>query len=374
VRHDHTPWLLVSKPLRPPLRDGTTVLVHALVAGLPAERTVAYFGDPGHPVRIGVDVVLRASPMGYAPGMLDKARVLAALVRPGRGDWPLHFFFAPNPTTSAIVSLLRRVRPARPVVQTITSSDGAAAHARQLRGLDAIVVVSDHAKRVLVDAGVDAARIHRVYPGVELPAGDEVPARTHRRMLYAGDLDVATADRLVAVARALERPELAAWTLTIACRPKGEHDRPARARLRDGLASSATSGRVELLAEVDDMDAVLRTCAIQLYLADHVRRKVDLPLVLLEGMARGVGLVALDVGPLSEIFAVARRHALTPGIIVDGDPERLSSRVAAALIDSQSMVGFGADARDLVRREFTTAAMVRGYLEVHRSVEDVRDR
>jgi glycosyltransferase involved in cell wall biosynthesis len=365
----------VSKPLRPPLRDGTTVLVHALVAGLPAERTVAYFGDPKRPVRIGDDAILSAPAMGWAPSALDKARVLAALVRPGRGDWPLHFFFTPNSATSAIVSLLRRVRPARPVVQTITSSEGAAEHAKHLHGLDAVVVKSEHAERMLVNAGVAAARIHRVYPGVELPEDDEVPAQSHRRMLYAGDLDLATVERLTAVARVLERPELAAWSLTIACRPKGEHDRAARSRLRDALSRPIARGRVELLAEVDDMDAVLRTSAVQLYLADHVRRKVDLPLVLLEGMARGVGLVALDFAPLSELFAIAKAHSLAPGFMVDPrDPDRLASRLAAALVDRETMIRFGADARDLVRREFTTAAMVRGYLEVHRSVEDVRER
>src|SRR5690606_10653798 len=98
-----------------------------------------------------------------------------------------------------------------------------------------------------------------------------------RRALYAGDLDPTTARRLVACARALDADQLQPWRLTIASRPKGEGDAEARALIRAQLGKQLASGRVELLGQVDDFEALVRSCGCQLYVADHVRKKVDLP-------------------------------------------------------------------------------------------------
>ena len=68
-------WLLLCKPLRAPLRDGTTVLAAALVRALPPELEVAYLGDSDAPLRPGLDRVIPAAAIGYAPGLRDRARL-----------------------------------------------------------------------------------------------------------------------------------------------------------------------------------------------------------------------------------------------------------------------------------------------------------
>lgn len=369
-------WLLVSKPLRPPFRDGSTVLVRTLVEGLPRQIEVAYFGDPEAPLRSGgVDHVLPARAMGYAPSVWDKAKILGTLASPRHAGRPLHFFFTPNRVTSSVLAGLRRLQPRRPMIQSVMSSDGVERFAPWLEPLDAVVVGSDFTRARLAAAGVDDDRLHRIYPGVDVPADRvEDPAQS-RRLLYAGDLDGAAADRLITLAATLRGPDRAGWRLTIACRPKSPEDASARGRLREALARDISAGRVEVVAEVEDMDALLRDTSLQLYVADHVRRKVDLPLVLLEGMARGVGLVALSFPPLDEIFAAADRHGLRVGARVEvGDDAGLVAAVTHAMDAPTTLLRFGADARQLALREFDQPTMIRQYTALYQALSQARPR
>lgn len=361
-------WLLLCKPLRAPLRDGTTVLAAALVRGLPRELEVAYLGDSDAPLRPGLDRVISAPAIGYAPGLRDRARLFTTLVDPRLRKLPVHLFFSPSSTSQGLLSAVRKTAKRRRFVQTVPCSDGAEHHVRALGSLDMVVVTSEHARSKLLAAGFDGSKLVCIHPGVDLaPRPVDDPA-ANRRLLYAGDLDPAVARRLLAIAAVLRRPELAGWTLTIACRPKGEHDAQARTLLRTELVDDIGSGRVELLAEVDDMDHLLRSTALQLYLADHARRKVDLPLVLLEGMARGIGLAALGAAPVAEIFTVARAEGLHVGLELapdEGDPQAHALALGALLVDRDALLGFGLDARRLVAQRFSIEGMARAYVELY---------
>lgn len=365
------PWLIISKPLRAPFRDGSTVLIRDLVRALPAERPLVHLGDPAAPLRANTEVIDLPA-MGYSPGLLAKVRVLAAMLHPRRRHMPVQLCFTPNAVTSRAVALLRAMQPRRLLVQSLMSAHGAEAWAPLLRPLDAVVVLSEHTRGRLVAAGVPADKLHRIYPAVAAAVPDppaEVAAR--RRLLYAGDLDPEVAARLVALARALAAADLSGWSLTIACRPKSDTDAAAREALRAALPAELAAGRVELLGEVDDMRALLRAAALQLYAADHVRRKVDLPLVLLEGLAHGVPVVAVDAEPVRELFTVAARHGLTVGGAAPAAPEAFARAVVAQLAP-QALQAASAAAAVLAAREFTVDAMARCYGALHAALETAR--
>jgi glycosyltransferase involved in cell wall biosynthesis len=360
-----SPWFIVSKPLRPPFRDGSTVLIRDLVTRTPAERPLVYLGDPHSPLRAAPDSIIDLPPMGYSPGLLAKVRVLLALLHPRRRKLPVHLCFTPNSITSRAVALLRWLQPRRLLVQSLMSAHGCEGWVSLLRPLDAIVVLSDHTRQRLVGAGVPQDRLHRIYPAVASVGADppnEVAAR--QRLLYAGDLDRDVAARLIAVAQAMP----ATWSLTIACRPKGEGDAEARAQLQRELAGLLTNNRVTLLAEVADMDALLRSASLQLYAADHVRRKVDLPLVLLEGLARGVPVVTVDADPVRELFTAGRVHGLAPGAAAPGAPEAFA-RAVAGQCDPSTVSAASAAAAALAAREFSLDPMVRCYGALYAALE-----
>jgi glycosyltransferase involved in cell wall biosynthesis len=360
------PWLLISKPLRPPFRDGSTVLIRDLVRALPPERRIVHLGDPSHPLRPNTEVVDLPA-MGYSPGLLAKVRVLAAMMHPRRRHMPVHLCFTPNAVTSRAVALLRAAQPRRLLVQSLMSAHGAESWVPLLRPLDAVVVLSNHTEQRLIAAGLPADRLHRIYPAVASARPDrpaEVAAR--RRLLYAGDLDLEVAARLLALARALPPT----WSLTIACRPKSDTDAAARERLRTALPPELTA-RVELLGEVADMDLLLRTASLQLYAADHVRRKVDLPLVLLEGLARGVPVLAVDAEPVRELFTVAARHHLDIGAAVPAAPEAFARAVLDHLAP-EPLQARSAAAAELAAREFSLPTMARCYGALHAALETAR--
>lgn len=353
-------WLILSKPLRAPFRDGSTVLVRDLVRHMPAARGLCYLGDPAAPLRPGDDV-LRAPPAGYAPTLGDKLRALAALLR--RPRLPVHLCFTPGRATARVIAVLRRLQPRRIFIQSLMSSHGAEGWADLLRPLDAVVALSQTTADRL--RGVPAGKIHVIRPAVAAVAVDppaEVAAR--QTVLYAGDLDREISARLVALARAL--PD--SWRLTIACRPKAEHDAEARDHLRRELAGPLSTGRVELLGEVDDMDALLRRAALQLYAATHTRNKVDLPLVLLEGLARGVPAAIVEGSPAAELAAIGKSSGLPAALLAPPEPDAFACAVAAACTPATLADGSAA-AGKLAAREFSPTTMARRYDDLYAALE-----
>jgi glycosyltransferase involved in cell wall biosynthesis len=109
------------------------------------------------------------------------------------------------------------------------------------------------------------------------------------------------------------------------------------------------------------MPALLASASLQLFVADHVRKKVDLPLVILEGLAIGLGLVSLDFAPVSEIFDRGEAQGLVAGVRAPtgADPEGLR----AAVLEGVRGVAEGRwapAAQELVRREFSRESMAAG--------------
>ncbi len=358
------PWVLLCKPLRAPYRDGTSVLVRNLLRHLPPEQAAIYFGDPSAPVRPVGDRVLPAASMGWQPRALDKATMLARLWAADLVRRPIHAFFAANRSSSAVLGMLQRLPRRRVVLHTLPASAGAESIVRFLDRLDGVFVTSDHGRQRLVEAGLSEDRVRRIYPGVELPEPAGEPLADRRTILFAGDLDAMVVERLVAVARALER--LPEWRLEICARPKADRDADLRRTLGQRLRADMEHGRVRLRGEVEDMPAVLQRSAIQLYLADHARRKVDIPFALLEGMAAGVPVAVVDAPPVSELCTLGARQG-TPGALrlPARDPEAAAEAIVELAQRPGELALLGAGARTLVCDHFTAQAMARQYEREH---------
>ena len=362
------PWVLLSKPLVPPYRDGTSVLVRNLVRHLPSSSPVVYFGDPGAPVRPQSDRVLRAAAMGYQPRALDKAVMLARLLAPGLARRPIHAFFSANGSSSRVLGVLQQLPRRRVVLHTLPASAGAEAIVPALDRLDGVFVTSDHGSARLIEAGLSPDRVRRIYPGVELPPlAAATPLVERRTVLFAGDLDPAVVEHLVAVARALGREP--GWRLEIAARPKADRDAALRRRLHERLHAEFARGCVRLRGEVPDMPALQARAAIQLYLADHARRNVDIPFALLEGMAAGVPVAVVDAPPVAELWTLGERHATQGCVRLPArDPEAGAEALAELLSRPAALAALGAGARALVCDHFTATGMAEQYQREHQRV------
>lgn len=408
-----TRWLLVSRPVIGPVLDGGPALLRELIPALPAEPC-DYFGDPRRPLRARScgDGLLRVPrlPGGRGAEVLERAAIGAALIAREHRRQPVHLFFAPGPLTERVAagvaatpepasrsmgltlraasgalsifkvasSVLRgrrrsHERPA-PVLQTLTCAAGLEDCAHMLEVLDGVVTLSAHTRDRLIGSGVSAERVHQIHPGIDVSraAAIENPAQLHTRrgIVYAGELDAGAADRLIELARTLSEPALRGWTLIIACRPDQIIEREERSRLARELAGAIGAGRVELRGEVDDMPALLRRCSIQLFVADEVHRRLDIPLVLLEGLREGLALVALDRAPIRELFTTADGRGREIGARVDPTvgPQGLVKAVHELCEHPEAMLAISHDSVALARDAFSSARMGADYAALHREV------
>jgi hypothetical protein len=395
--------------------DGGAALLRELVPVLPPEPC-DYFGDNRRPLRsrsIG-DTLLRAPQLPGAlnsPGfadLLERAAIGAALLARERRRQPVHLFFGVGPVTERIAAGLvatpepiRRTSLARtasglrswlgvgasllrgrqrgherraPVVQTLACATGLETCAHMLENLDAVVALSDFTRDRLIGAGVSSSRVHRIHPGIaaELARAIENPAALERRhaIVYTGELDVGAGDRLIEIARTLSEPALRGWKLIIACRPDQIIDEPERTRLSRELAGAIGAGRVEIHGEVEDMRALLRRCAIQLFVADKIHRRVDLPLVLLEGLREGLATVSIDRPPISELFSVAASRGREIGARVDPTlgPVGLIKAIHELAERPETLIAMSHHAVGLVRESFSAARMGADYAALHREL------
>lgn len=389
-------------------------MLRQLIPALPRDTPVDYFGDPTRGLRVaGIgDGVLRVPrlPGGRGAEVIERAAIGTVLLARERRHQPMHLFLAPGALTERVAaglvatpepmartrSLAHRAsrgvrswlgvassmlqlrgrpsahaRPA-PVLQTLTCGTGIARYAALLESLDGVVVLSEHSRSRLIGAGVSQSKVHRIYPGVRKPAraiADEGALAGRKAVLYAGELDVGATDHLIEVARTLAEPTMRGWTLIIACRPSPE-DAPMRVRLRRELAGAIGSGRVEIHGEVDDMDGLLHRCAVQLFVADQVHRRVDLPLVLLEGLAAGLPLVALDRPPVREVFMVAEQRGLAIGARVDGalGPQAVVAAVHRLVDQPRLLLAASRACAELSTAVFSAKRMAQEYTALHQQV------
>jgi len=355
------PWLLLCKPVRAPFRDGTSVLVRNMLMAMPSEVEVVYFGDPDAAVRTAGDRVIAATSMAYQPSLANKMKMLAHIAMPQMSKLPIHSFFAPNRGSATALEVVRRFPRSRAVLQTLPASTGCASVANLLARLDRVVVTSDWGRNQLLAQGLAEDRVARVYPGVEILAEAPGPAIEQRRsILFAGDLDEEVGDRLIDVAASLADAE--EWRLEIATRPKGEGHERVKRRLDQELAPAVAAGRVSFLGEVSSMNELFDRAALQLYLASHARKKVDIPFVLIEGLARGVPVAVVDAAPVGELLTLGRKQDLEVGLSLDPKDFRESAREIPALIhDTARMQRLGRAAQQLAAERFSATEMAAAY-------------
>lgn len=299
----------------------------------------------------GVNVVAEpvyGSARGYSPPMSESLRVLGRLLRPDRAAI-YHFFFAPNPTTNRVARLALGLKRRR-VVHTVASEPSG-----EVRWFaDVHVALTEATAEQLRRAGAPDVRVIR--PGVPVaPARSRDVARATLHLparmpivLFAGDLiDGGGADVLAESIARLEGIHA-----VFACRPKGQGHVERRKRLARRLGSKAT-----WFGEVDDMASLIAAADVQCLPARTLRAKVDLPLVLLEGLASGIPAVVPDAAPLSELGGSEDGVLRVAG----GDPEALSRALSELFEAPKRREALSRAARKAGSERWSAARMARDY-------------
>jgi len=282
--------LLVTKPLVPPWTDGAKNLARDLVEYCPGRHQLRCMVTRGAQApRGGFAEPVYSDPGGWRPGLRQNAETLARLLRPDASQI-YHFFFAPNPRTNAIAALATGLKRKRTIHTVVSEPSG------EPRWFADVHVALTHATgdRLRARGARDVRVIPPGIPGTFRRAPDRARFGLPEGplVLFAGDLiDGGGAELLTAAA--LKLPGL---TVAFACRPKGEGR-----RARQGAITAQLGHRALWLGLVDDMPGLLASVDVQCLPATNLHAKMDLPMVLLEGMAQGLPTVVADADPIREL-------------------------------------------------------------------------
>lgn len=226
-----------------------------------------------------------------------------------------------------------------------------------LCGFDEVVAVSTKVRAQLVVAGVAPAHVHLVKNGL-----DTVPftQRQEAGILPRTQMRVGLAGRL-APEKGVDVFLKAALKLTRRF-PGLEFavagDGPDRAKLANCAEAQQLGRGLHFLGRPASMPAFYAS----LDLLVSASRQEGLPMVLLEGMASGLPVVATRVGEVADVVKQGTTGLLVP----PEDPDALAEAIAIVLTDIDLRQRFSAAGRARVLAEFSLERMAGEYDEIYR--------
>lgn len=364
--------LVVSKPLVPPWDDGGKTLVRELVAHarsflfkvpVTQEAEVPWSNAEAWPVY--------SNQVKYSLGLGAKLKLFSRLLYAGQSDIR-HFFFAPNWISSLGCRLACWARSG-PSVQTVCSTPASFSDAAKLLFGDKVVVLSEHTRQGFINSGIREDRIVLIPPGVSLP---EVPdsqritsireghsVGSMRVVMFAGDYDFSRAARTALEAAFRVCAQADDICFLFAGRIKNDNCSDEEQRLKALVAQSNLTNRIRFMNYVDDFLDLLAAVDLCILPAESVYAKVDLPLTLLEAMARMTPIVVADAGPLPELVEQDVGLKVPPS-----DPEALSAAILAILSDPDRLRAMGRNARQVVSDRFSAGRMAEKHEELYSSL------
>jgi glycosyltransferase involved in cell wall biosynthesis len=225
-----------------------------------------------------------------------------------------------------------------------------------------VVTVSDHSvKRLVQSFPAAAAKIHRVYNGIDLSAFKQATPPTDTiKLLSVGRLiEKKGFAYLIDAARLLRNRGL-----SFECKIVGEG--PERDSLQKSIQANGLDKHVHLTGSKSQPEIVdlLAKCSIFVLPAIHDRSgdTDNLPTVLIEAMASRLSLVATNIAGIPEIV-----HHKENGILIpEKDPIQLADAIESIGSNRQLLDRYGRASRQIAEQKFslrTTTAELKGIYE-----------
>jgi hypothetical protein len=364
--------LFVSKPIAPPFHDGSKCLVRDVARHLTRIDPVV-LSTPGapqvtsalgaRPVRM---VPAYGAPGAFTPALSANLRAAGWLLLGSRASvW--HFVFAPNARTSSAGRVLSRIRRV-PVVQTVASPPRSFDRPDTLFFGDVVVAQSAWTRRAIEASyeasGLPAPRLCVIpppVPDVSTPSAQALAAARSalgldagaRYLIYPGDLETSSgADTTAALAErlAVSVPDL---VTVFAYRRKS----PGAVAVAERLSARLPRQQTRFAENVPDILALLAGALAVVFPVDDLWGKVDLPIVLLEAMALGVPVMALDHGPLSDLSGVVQ--------VANLDVDGWHAEVTALLHNAERRAFIAARQHEGLEARHRASSVARAYEDLY---------
>jgi len=359
--------LVISKPLIPPWNDSSKNLAMGIV-NYARQTRFHVFSTPGtdyHSDRIIGEPIYRNAG-SYSPSLSQNLRVFRRILGPDRNIETYHFFFAPNPRTSTICRLATRWKKPR-TIQTVCSPPRDYTNLSRLIFTDWTVVLSDYHLKIFSRAGIE--NVVRIYPGVEIPEKISLPANHLRErlgitdekvILYPGDYEFSGGHEILLEILPRLAKEFKRIKIIFACRPKTPESKKIEAAVTQRIREIGCEEEAIFLSQVDNMAELYDLTSICLFPARSLYKKMDLPLTLLECLAREIPLIVGDFAPLNEVLIGGGGIAVRPD-----SPDSILDALRRLLSDRELRTRYGRDGRASAHRNFDIKIIARKYEELY---------
>jgi len=357
--------LFVSKPVAPPWNDSSKNLVRDIAGNLRRHSPVL-MGRPGqtNPIDRGrVESVYGiASAGGFAPGVRENLGVLRHLLL-GRSTDLWHFFFAPNPKSSAagrVATAIRRV----PSVHTVCSVPAEGVSVGKLLFADVTVALSQSAYERFRQGGVNERSLRVIPPSVPPLAEPTSLERAELRKkhalpegapiwIYPGDLEFGGGAEI-----SLEG--FAAWNrsdavLLMACRRKTPQADDALSRLMEQSKKWGIESQIHWVGETRHIHELLALSDFVVMVNRTAYAKMDYPLVALESMCLARPVLVGKGSPSAELAEDGG------AVAVETNGEALTEAIEALSVDEAWRAEVGQKARALAASRFSPQEVAAAY-------------
>ena len=305
----------------------------------------------------------------FSPRLLDNLGVLKELLWESSADiW--HFFFAPNPKSSAagrFAAAIHRV----PTVHTVCSLPREGASLKRFVFADVTVVLSRFAYERFVAEGIDESSLRIIPPSIPAlaepaPAGRDALRSKHgvprdaSVWIYPGDLEHGGGAEVTL-------DGFAAWRepdklLLMACREKTAKARPARHRLVERARRLGIEPQVRWVGDAPHIHGLLALSDFVVLPNRSPYAKMDYPLVALEAMCLGRPVIVGAGTPAAELAEEGGALAVEP------EGEALAAVIAQVGGDDAAHASLGRRARALVLDRHSPIRVAAAYEEIYEAL------
>ena len=228
-----------------------------------------------------------------------------------------------------------------------------------LRRYARVVAVSEDIRQRLVKAGTRAEKIRIIRNGIDLRPFDCASGVVKDELGWSAFPLVGLVGRL-SVEKGVDI-FLRAAARVVAQVPDARFvvvgDGPDRAKLEALIDEVGIRGSAVMLGRRNDMPSVFASLDVMV----SASRQEGLPIVILEGMASRLPLIATPVGEVPTVIQDGRTGVLVPA----EEPELLASAIIDLLQDNAKRERLGVAARRLVEKDFSAERMAADYLRVY---------
>ena len=275
----------------------------------------------------------------------------------------VHLFWPADLAVASVVRIGCRLR-GLPLIHTLVRAPRTTAAIRRTTAGDPVVCLS-RATLARVQRE-DAVRALHIPPGVVVH--ERTPSNQHAAIreryglphgvplcIYAGDYRHSKAARTVAATLPRVLREVDCHFI-VACRVRDQADREEEARIREAVKADGLANRISFVGEVKNLRELFAISAVQLFPADSHHEKMDMPMVLLEGLAEGLATVVADKPPLDALIDADAAIGVPPM-----QPVSLAVAIVELLRDADRRKALGDRGRKLVVERFDIGRIADAY-------------